>query len=143
MLREGAPISGMPAATRAIACFNSAISLRTWIPASGLLSTWKKSMTVSLPNRSQSSWRSISGCCAWGPPWVETTRILASGSRCRTSLIHSLHELLLRAFTRLPHHQIDSRGGKEQLVRGPVDPLPTEIPAVRPDLGAGGRDPLP
>gem|GEM_PF-7006731 len=47
-----------------------------------------------------------------------------------------LHEPLLRAFAGLPHHQIDGRGGEEQLVRGPIDPLPAEIPAVQPDLDA-------
>jgi len=47
------------------------------------------------------------------------------------------HEPLLRAFAGLPDHQIDGRGGEEQLVRGPIDPLPAEIPAVEPELGAG------
>ena len=45
------------------------------------------------------------------------------------------HEALLRPLARLPDHQIDRGRAEEQLVRGPVDALAAEVPAVEGDFG--------
>src|SRR5262245_48846564 len=59
----------------------------------------------------------------------------------RLAMLHQLdpvpYETLLRTFPRLPYDQIHRRGAEEELVRGPVDPLPAEIPAVQRDFRAG------
>src|SRR6185369_3401005 len=59
----------------------------------------------------------------------------------RLAVLHQLdpflYESLRWTFAWFPDHQIDSRGTEEQLVCGPVDPLPTEIPAVESDLCVG------
>src|SRR5262245_30103035 len=61
----------------------------------------------------------------------------------RLAVLHQLDplfdEALLRSFAWLPHHQVNSRGAEEQLVRGPINPLAAEVPAVQRNLRASVR----